>query len=174
MTTAATREEIVELFHSGSPAELREFIRNCPEFPLRDEAAEFVKSEMPGGRTLALGMVGQGLAFGRNVELGAEASLAAHTLAREDFDKYGPDVILPVTVSRHASEALHALNVAGRYEEALAFADEVIPLYDDELENGPTIRVAKITALFALNRIGEVKRLIGEERARGTKWPSSI
>jgi len=174
MPTAYTKQEIVNLFHKGNRIEMADFISNCPEFPLKSQAVEMVKWDMPGAQALALGMVSQGLAFGREANVGAEVAMAAHTLAQEDFDKHGPAVILPVTPSRLAYEAMHALNVAGRYNDAVEFANEVEPIYDDEPENGPSIRVAKITALFEQNRIDEARKLIAEERDRGLKGPHLI
>jgi CHAT domain-containing protein len=174
MPTSYAKQEIVNLFHSGDKSEMAKFVAGCPDFPLKAQAVDMVKWDMPGAQALALGMVSQGLAFGRAADAGAEVAMAAHTLSREDFDKHGPTVILPVTNSRLAYEAMHALNVAGRYDDAVAFAKKVEPLYEEEPENGPSIRVAKITALFEQNRIDEARKLIAEERDRGFKGPHLI
>jgi hypothetical protein len=174
MQTAYSKQKIVNLFRSGDQPEMEKFVAECPDFPLKSQAVDMVKWDMPGAQALALGMVSQGLAFGRAADFGAEVAMAAHTLAREDFEKHGPAVILPVTTSRLAYEAMHALNVAGRYDDAVEFAKEAEPLYEEEPENGPSIRVAKITALFEQNRIDEARRLIVEERNRGLKGPHLI
>lgn len=174
MQQPTTWQDIATLFRTGPPAALTQFVQSCPDFPLRDQAAQLATTDMPAARSLALGMVGQGLSFGRAAALGAEVAVAAHALLREDFESYGPKVVLPFTLSRAASEALHALNLAGRYTDALAFADEVIPLYDAEPENGPTIRVARITALYQLSRIDEAKEAIARERARGVTGAAVI
>jgi CHAT domain-containing protein len=173
VTEGRTWRDIAALFRTGQPAELTAFIQACPDFPMRDQAVTLAGRDMPGARSLALGIVGQGLAFGRAAAFGAEVELAAHALLREDFDRY-PGTILPFTLSRAASEALTALNLSGRYKEALAFADEVGPLYDDEPQNGSTIRVARITALYQLGRIDEAKAAIPRERARGVTPAAQI
>lgn len=169
-----TKQEIVNLFHSGDKPEMVKFVEGSPDFPLKEQAVEMVKWDMPGSQALALGMVSQGLAFGRAADVGAEVAMAAHTLAREDFEKHGPAVILPVTPSRLAYEAMHALNVAGRYNDAVKFANEVEPFYEDEPANGPSIRVAKINALYEQNKIDEARSLIEEEKKRGLAGPHQI
>lgn len=174
MSIPETARDILRLFRSGSVDDMRAFILGCPEFPMQKEAANFVAFSQPGSREMALGMVCQGLAFGRATNLGAEVALAAHTLTREAYEEHGEQVILPFTLSRIANEAIHALNVAGRCDEALAFAEEVIPLYEDEPENIASIRVGRITALFELNRIDEAKEFIKEERARRISGPAVI
>lgn len=174
MTRANTKQEIVNLFHKGDKAEMEKFISSCPDFPLKSQAVDMVKWDMPGAQALALGAVSQGLAFGREANVGAEVAMAAHTLAREDFDKYGPDVILPITTSRLAYEAMHALNVAGRYDDAVEFANDVEPFYNDEPENGPSIRVSKINALYEQNKIDEARSLIEEEKKHGLAGPHKI
>ncbi len=87
VTGGRTWRDIAALFRAGQPAELTAFIQSCPDFPMRDQAVALAGQDMPGARSLALGIVGQGLAFGRAAAFGAEVELAAHALLREDFDR---------------------------------------------------------------------------------------
>jgi len=174
MADPRNREGITALFRSCDSDRIRSFILGCPDFPLREEAATLAGSSAPGAQALALGMVAQGFAFGRNPDLGAEVAMAAHDISRDAFDEHGPQVILPVTLSRCACEALAALNTSGRYEDALRAAEEFIALYGDDPDNGSTIRVAKITSLVELNRIGEARAEIEDEEVRGVSGPAAI
>ncbi|UCD58293.1 MAG: CHAT domain-containing protein [Candidatus Hydrogenedentota bacterium] len=174
MAYPKSRDGIASLFRSRDAERIREFILGCPEFPLREQAVQLASMNIPGAPALALGMVGQGLAFGRDPDFGAEVALAAHDVAREAFDEHGPEVILPVTLSRIAFEALHALNTAGRHNDCLRQAKQFIELYGDDPENGPSIRVSRITSLVALNRIEEARDAIAEETARETTGPAKI
>ena len=99
MPTAYTEREIVNLFHRGDKPEMAKFVAGFPDFPLKAQAVDMVNWDMPGAQALALGMVSQGLAFGREANVGAEVATAAHTLAREDFEKHGPTVVLPVPIN---------------------------------------------------------------------------
>jgi len=166
MNIPKTSDEVLALFKSGTDRDVQRFIEALPNFPLQAQTNELANSGVPGARSLALWLISQGLCFGKDVELGVEVAKAAHELSRSDLHDLGPEVILPSTPSRYAYQVVHALNLAGRYEEAVEFVDRVSPLYEDEPENGPSIRVGKISALEQLHRHDDVARLIAEEKKR--------
>lgn len=174
MTIPETFAEVLALFKSGTAQDVQRFIEALPAFPLQAQTNELANSGVPGARSLALGLISQGLCFGKDAERGAEIAKAAHELSRADLDELGPKVILPSTPSRCAYQVVHALNLAGHYRETVEFADRVSPLYEDEPENGPSIRVAKISALEQLHRYDDVARLIADERKRDLPGPHTV
>ncbi len=167
-----THKEILELFRTGSPEEWYGFIIDCPDFPGKEEAARLALPSMPGAPYFALYAVAAGLADGADAHLAADVALVAHELAREEYVKKGREAIPPATLSGIASVAIHALNNAGCFNEALRFTGEVATMYDDEPENGSSIRVGKIAALVGLGRAAEARDLIQEERKRGVSVDS--
>lgn len=174
VSMTGTHKEILELFRTGRPEEWYGCIVDCPDFPGKEDATRLVLLNTPGARYFALYAVAAGLADGVDAHLAADVALAAHELAREECVKKGREVIPPVTLSGIASVAIHALNNAGRFNEALSFAGDVATMYDDEPENGSSIRVGKIAALVGLGRAAEARDLIQEERKRGVSVDSKV
>lgn len=165
---------IAALFRTGTTAEQVAFIQGCPDFPFKEQAVSLAQSSSPGTTELALSMVAMALAYGRAPVLGAEISLAAHTLLREALDRLGPDVILRTTVSDAAANAVNALNMSGRHEDVVTFVNSVESLYESDRENGPSIRIARITALYELGQIDEVRKYMEAERRRGVSGPARV
>ncbi|MCZ6565990.1 MAG: CHAT domain-containing protein [Gammaproteobacteria bacterium] len=156
-------QDIYSILKSGSLDQIRSLIENAPPSSFKDITLSMAES---GNRSnLILGLTSMIMEYceGKDPEYGAKLAEAAHQLAFEiynDRDDHGG--FFPTTLSNLASQHLNALNYLGRSEELIAVADTYLPIYKDmgEMENYPSLAVAKANALFNLNNIDESYALL--------------
>ncbi len=175
MSGTASLEDILLTFQKGSIDDRTSFIKSCPESPLRDGALSMAaQSSNPTMTIMVLDVLCSAYSFGRKAELGAKFARVGHQLAKEAYEnKIDNGAILLSTVSRFASNLINALNSLGRYDEAIDFANEVVPFYmaEGDTANLSYIGASRIDALLELNRIDEAKNLLEEEKRRGNDAP---
>ena len=175
MAQIPTSEEILQIFRSGNAEQRIAIVKSCPASPMQEGALLLAGMENAAAPIMTLDALSNSYSFGRACELGAEISRAGHQLAKEAYEAQGPEgPILLLTVSRLAANLITALNLSGKFGDAVEFADEVIPYYEElgDEENISSIRVGKISALIQLNEIDEAKKLVIEEKNhQGKKAP---
>ena len=164
-------KDILEIFGKGTAAERTAFVDNCPSNSFRESAKPLVASDNPAMQVMGLKALSSAYCFGENTQFGEEISRAGHEFARQVYTEQGEGgAILLYTVSAFAQDHLNALNLQGKFDKTIEFADSIIPYYEDmnESTNLPEIRVKRIAALFELNRIDEADKKVNLERKRGT------
>ena len=171
MTTRMYYEDILKIFRRGTATERTAFVDNCPSNRFKDSAKPLVKSDNSAMQVIGLKSLSSAYCYGENTQFGEELSRAGHEFARQVHSEQGEGgAILLYTVSAFAQDYLNALNLQGKFDKAIEFADSVIPYYEgmNESTNLPEIRIKKIAALFELNRIDEADQMVKLERKRGT------
>lgn len=164
-------EDILRIFRKGTPEERLDFVKSCPSRPAQEGALALAASTRPESAVLVLGALSTAYSFGQDAALGVAISRAGHELAKEAYVGQGEGgTLLLSTVINFASNLLTGLNLLGRFDEAIAFADDVLPFYERQTESGDfsSIRIGMISALFSLKRMDEAKALIKNERDLGT------
>jgi hypothetical protein len=163
MESVMNTQEIYAVLKSGLPDQIEAFIEAAPASNFKDSALSMVASNKPAYLVLGLTSMIMEYCEGKDPEYGAMLAEATHKLAREIYlDNAEHEGLFPTTLSSLASQHLNALNYLGRSEEVLAAADIYLPIYHDmnEMENYPSLALARAVALFNLNRIDESKALL--------------
>lgn len=158
-------QEIYTVLKSGLPDQIKSLIEDAPASNFKNSTLSMVASNKPAYLVLGLAPMIMEYCQGKDPEYGAMLAEATHRLARELYlDDAENEGLFPTTLSSLASQHLNALNYLGRSEDVLAAADIYLPIYHDmnEMENYPSLALAKAVALFNLNRIDESKALIDD------------
>jgi len=160
-----TREQVLALLRTGSPAERLAFLASLPPNGFKDAAAALLGSSAPGMVVVALGPVIQEYCYGASPEVGAVLAAAAHERALEISRTVPNHGLIPTTLSGLACSHLKALALLGRSEELLEAAGRYIELYEHlgEQENLPSLKVLKIEALVNLKRIDDAHEALSDE-----------
>src|SRR5262249_28182241 len=117
-----TKDEVLALLRTASPAERLAFLKRLPANGFKDVAAAHMNSNNPGMVVVALGPVIQEYCFGSSPEVGAVMAAAAHERAIEISRTVTNHGLIPTTLSLLACSHLKALTLLGRSEEVLAAA----------------------------------------------------
>jgi len=158
-------QEIYAVLKSGLPDQIKSLIEAAPASNFKNSTLGMVASNKPAYLILGLSSMIMEYCEGKDPEYGAMLAEATHRLAREIYlDDAEHDGLFPTTLSGLATQHLNALNYLGRSEDLLAAADIYLPIYRDmnEMENYPSLALAKAVALFNLNRIDESKALLDD------------
>src|SRR4051812_33822119 len=152
-----TKQQVLELLRSGSPAERVTFIKNLPANQFSNAAIGVAASDNPGGVVVALGASIQPYCSGSNPELGAALAAAAHERAVEIWRTVPNHGLIPTTLSGLAASHLKALTLLGRSSEVLEVTNQYIPFYEQlgENENLPALKVLRIEALINLKPLDD-------------------
>ena len=156
-------KEIYDILKYGSPEERIRFIKSAPENSFKTSALPLIGSENKGLVVVAAVSLVSEYCTGRNPIFGVVFSEATHSLALEIFkERTDQGGLLPTTLSNLASQHVNALNLLGRSEEVLQFAEKYIPFYEtlNEKENLPTLYCAKANALLNLNQVDEAEAVL--------------
>ncbi len=158
-------QEIYTILKSGTPEQIEALIADAPDSQFKDVASSLATSGNASSLVLGLTSLIMEYCQGKDPKFGAGLAEATHRLAREIYLEY-PDHggLLATTLSNLASQHLNALNYLGRSEDVLVAADDYLPIYLEmnEMENYPSLGLAKAVALFNLNRIDESKALLDD------------
>ena len=157
--------EIYSVLKSNSIEQISALIKDAPRSSFKDHAMSMAESENLGLLIVGLTNMVMEYCYGRNPEYGVNLADAAHKVALETYQQHDDHGgLLLTTLSNLASQHMNGLNRLGRLEEAIVAADIYLPLYRSfkEMENYPSIGVAKANALFNLNRINECKALLSD------------
>ncbi len=151
-------QEIYLILSSGSPGRINDLIEGAPQNSFKSAALAMAAGQNPA--TLVLGITSMVMEYcvGSNPEYGASLAEATHKLGSEIYNSLADHGgLFSTTLSNLASQHLNALNLLGRSQEVLVAADVYLPIYSalDEMENYPSLVLARATALFNLNRIDE-------------------
>ena len=158
-------QDIYSVLKSGSPDQIRSLIESAPENSFKDFVFGMVDTNNLANLIVTLTSMIMEYCNGRNPEYGVNLADAAHKIAFEIYNEHADHGgITPTTLSNLASQHLNALNHLSRSEDLLAVADFYLPIYKDmnEMENYPSLAVAKASALLNLNRIDESKNLLDD------------
>ena len=156
-------QEIYNILKNGSPEERIRFIESAPENSFKNSAIGMIGSENVSVVVLAITSLVMEYCNGSNPSFGSALAEATHSLALEVYnerDDHGG--LIATTLSNLASQYLNALNLMGRSEEVIMFADKYIPFYEsmNEMENLPTLYCAKANALLNLNQIDDAEEIL--------------
>src|SRR5262245_31883527 len=127
MPNALSADSIYGILKSGTGSERREMVQTLPPDPMRDMALALLDADSPGIALVALGPVTINYCNGRDPQVGAELAFALHRLAFELYQS-APDHsnLLPTTLSGFAYNYVNALNLRGRSQDVVTFADRYI------------------------------------------------
>lgn len=156
-------QEIYSVLKKGSPNQIRSLIETAPENSFKDFALGMADAHNLATLIVTLTSMIMEYCNGKEPEYGINLAEAAHKIALEIYTENADHGgIILTTLSNLATQHLNALNHLGRSEELLAIADTYLPIYKalNEMENYPSLAVAKAYALFNLNRIDECKELL--------------
>lgn len=154
-----TREQVLGLLRSGTPAERQAFLAQLPPASFKDSAAGLFGSSHPGMVVVAITPLIQEYCFGSHPELGAVLADAVHERAIEVKRSVPDHGLLPTTLSGLACHHVRALAQLGRSADVLDATGRYLPLYEamGERENLSTLKVLRIEALVNLARIDEAQ-----------------
>lgn len=150
--------EIYSVLKTGTSSQIKSLIENLPPSNFKESALALSDPSHPSSVVLGLTSLVLELCEGKNPEQGASLAEATY---RRAFELYHQEPnhggLLPTTLSNIASQHLKALNLMGRSDEVLAIADSYLQFFEQqaEMENYPSLMLAKASALFNLNRIDE-------------------
>ncbi len=150
--------EIYSVLKTGSSSQIKSLIANLPDSKFKASALALADTRYPSGVVLGLTSLVLELCEGKNPEQGASLAEATY---RRAFELYHQEPnhggLMSTTLSNLASQHLKAMNLMGRSDEVLAVADSYLQFFEQqaEMENYPTLILAKARALFNLNRIDE-------------------
>jgi CHAT domain-containing protein/tetratricopeptide (TPR) repeat protein len=156
----------------GSAEGLAALLDELPPSPMRDSAASFLQNDAPEMRVLGLNVLVTSYGFGQAANLGADLAIAGYPFARKVYDEQQPGrPLMTSSVTAIASSGLHALNLVGRYQEAVDFADRIIPDLENinEDANLPDILAYRIEALIGLNRLDDAVQMADSAERREKK-----
>ena len=163
MELTMVTHDIYSVLKSGSTDMIKSLINAAPESSYKDFVLSMADTNNLAHIIIALNSMVMEYCFGKNPEYGAKLAEATHKIALEIYTEY-PDKggLVDTTLSNLATQHLNALNHLGRSDEVIDAADIYIPRYKDlnEMENYPSLVVAKANALLNLNRIDECKILL--------------
>lgn len=117
-----TREQVLTLLRTGSPAERLAFLASLPNNGFKDAAVGLLRSSNPGMAIVALASVIQEYCYGASPEVRAVLAAAAHERALEIWRTVPNHGLIPTTLSGLACSHLKALALLGRLEELLEAA----------------------------------------------------
>lgn len=158
-------QEIYSVLKSGSPDQIRFLIETAPESSMKDFALSMADAQNLAHLIVALTSMIMEYCYGKDPEYGIKLAEAVHKIALEIYtEKTDHGGLEATTLSNLATQHLNALNHLGRSEEVLVAAGTYLPVYKalNEMENYPSLVVAKANALLNLNRIDECKNLLDD------------
>ncbi|MBL8348276.1 MAG: CHAT domain-containing protein [Rubrivivax sp.] len=160
-----TKEQVLGLLRSGTPAERAAFLAQLPPASFKDSAAGLFGSGNPGMVVVAITPLIQEYCFGSHPELGAVLADAAHERALEIARTVPDHGLLPTTLSGLACHHVRALAQLGRSAEVLAATARYLPLYEqmNERENLSTLKVLRVDALVNLGRADEAEAALKDQ-----------
>lgn len=158
-----------DVLRQGSVADLRAMVHGLPPDRFRDLAAKIMSSEERSHNVAVLGGMTLNYCNGSSPELGRELALALHRLGKDLYDEApSHHGLLATTLSSLANCYVRASNMLGKSEDAVRFAEAVIPYYAKiEPENLHSIKLGRIQALINLNRLSEADELLNDPELPG-------